>query len=108
MSYKLFIDDIRNPLSNTEWIIARSFDEAIDIIHKKGELPIHISFDHDLGNEFEKTGYDIAKWIVEQDMNGIYTLDFNTFTFNVHSANPVGKTNIEEYLFSYNKFKVGK
>ena len=50
-----------------------------------------ISFDHDLGEE--KSGYDIAKYIVENNIP--------IKAFSCHSMNPVGKKNIEELLTHY-------
>lgn len=43
---------------------------------------------------------DFVKWLVIQDMDKVYTFPSN-FTYNVHSANPVGKKNIESYLDGY-------
>ena len=48
------------------------------------------------------TGFDFAKWLVEMDMDNIYKFPEN-FSFHVHSANPVGKANIEGYLNNYLK-----
>lgn len=50
------------------------------------------------------TGYDFAKWMVDMDMENIYKFS-KDFTFNVHSANPVGKANIESYLNNYLSFR---
>ena len=50
-----------------------------------------ISFDHDLGEK--KSGYDIAKYIVEEHIP--------IGAFAVHSANPVGAKNIRELLTHY-------
>ncbi len=67
-------------------------------------IPDFISFDHDFGvdenNNLLPTGYDFAKWLVEQDMNLDYTFPHN-FSFYVHSANLVGKQNIKSYLNNY-------
>ncbi len=49
----------------------------------------HISFDHDLGPG--STGYDVAKWIEEQAHCG----KLKALTWEIHSANPVGRRNIE-------------
>ena len=61
----------------------------------------YISFDHDLG-ENERTGYDIAKLLVDLDMNGEREFALPAeFEFYVHSQNPIGKANIEAYLNNY-------
>lgn len=104
---KLYIDDIRTPKSN-DFIIVRNFQEAIKYIETNG-IPSYISFDHDLGvdenNFLLPTGYDFAKWLVEMDLDGIYKFPEN-FQYNVHSANPVGRHNIESLLNNYLNFKI--
>lgn len=73
-------------------------EEAIEIIDKRG-CPNHISFDHDLGME-ERTGYDFADWLVDKDLDNPGFLP-SDFTYNVHSANPVGAANIRGLLSRY-------
>ena len=45
----------------------------------------------------EKTGFDCAKWLVD------YCLDNNKSLplYNIQSANPVGKSNIDSLLINY-------
>jgi hypothetical protein len=67
MSYKLFLDDVRNPVHcitymhlrigklnsiylENEWVIARNFESFKNTIKEMG-LPDFISFDHDLAVE---------------------------------------------------------
>jgi len=106
--YKLFLDDIRIP-NEGGWIIARDMNEAIAIVSEKG-CPDVVSFDHDLGEDelgnIRPTGYDFAKYLVEQDMNSDIIPD--DFSFVVHSANPVGKVNITLLLNNYLNFKKRK
>jgi hypothetical protein len=64
-------------------------------------MPDMISFDHDLG--LEETGYDTAKWIVNQIIDKHLDLPDN-FVYHVHSANPVGKRNIEALLDNFTKY----
>ena len=101
---KLYLDDVRD-LPDESFLLARSYEEAVLFVKENG-IPPFISFDHDLGvDENEKllpTGFDFAKWLVEMDMDNIYKFPEN-FSFNVHSANPVGKANIEGYLNNYLK-----
>jgi len=137
MSYKLFLDDVRepvecasymhkrigkaNPIYLEEWVIARNYDEFVDIITTLG-LPDVVSFDHDLADEHydlekmnnkeeysklyesfqEKTGYDAVKWLVDYHME-----NFNTrITFPVwliHTMNPSGYENIKSYILNYTK-----
>jgi hypothetical protein len=105
----LWLDDVRDPYhwipfsrairNKVYW--AKSYDEFVNYIKKNG-LPDFISFDHDLGdykNGKEYTGYDCAKWLVN------YCLDNNLDLpeYNVHSANSVGKENIERLLENFKK-----
>jgi hypothetical protein len=125
----LWLDDIRNPLENnwlslspitpTEVVWVKSYDEFTNWITENG-LPEAICFDHDLGMEvavnarskgmskrkskelkkLEKTGYDCAKWLID------YCLDRDDHPlplYNIQSANPVGKENIDGCLKHYNR-----
>ena len=99
----LYLDDIREPKTNKDWVVVRTYDEALEYIKQNG-CPDYISFDHDLG-ENVPSGYDVAKWIVNMDieMNGMLIPE--NFEFNVHSANPIGKSNIEGILTNYLEFR---
>ena len=98
----LFIDDIRNPKTG-HYTIARNYAEAVKFMRENG-CPDFISFDHDLG-ENQPSGYDIAKWMVNKDldMNGEFIP--KKFMYEVHSANPVGRENIRGLLTGYLKAK---
>jgi hypothetical protein len=106
----IFLDDVRNPFENDwlafspvndyqEVIWLKDYYQFVDYIDTKG-LPYVICFDHDLGTEDEKTGYDAAKYLVD------YCLDRNLSLplYNIQSANPVGKANIDGVLKSYQKY----
>jgi hypothetical protein len=107
-----------------DWDIVRNYNEFVDYIEKNG-LPNLISFDHDLADEHyedlfsdpnwsksnddielkyeeyrEKTGLDCAKWLVEYCEENKLKLP----VFFVHSANPVGRRNIEDYLHNAKQF----
>ena len=101
----LYIDDERIPKTNKPWIIKRNYDNTIKHLCKNG-CPNYISFDHDLGDASQKTGYDIAKFIIDMDMDYPGFIP-NDFEFNVHSANPVGKQNIIKLFENYFNFKHG-
>lgn len=104
--YKLYLDDIRKP-SDSTFIVLRTFDDAVEYVLKHG-MPEYISFDHDLGmdekGELLKSGYDFAKWLIEADLDETIQIP-KSFTFNVHSANPVGREAIESSLERYLKYK---
>lgn len=80
------------------WTIARTKQRVMELIAMYG-FPEFVSFDHDLSTN-EPTGKDIANWMIESDMGGIYRMSAS-FKFFVHSRNPVGKANIEGLLNSY-------
>ena len=88
----LYIDDIRFPeyfhQIGAEITVARTYDEAIQYLGDEYDI---ISLDHDLSEE--KTGYDIAKYIVENQIK--------VGSITVHSANPVGRFNINQLLTHY-------
>ena len=96
--YKLFVDDEREPVKKFDYI-ARDYKETMKIFNKLG-CPSYISFDHDLGAR-SKTGFDIVKDMVERDLNKNGRWIPKNFTYYVHSANPVGKDNIEGLLDNY-------
>lgn len=96
---KLYIDDIRNP-KDDDFIVLRSYAEAVGWMRKNG-CPEFISFDHDLGDTDELSGFDIAKWMVNMDLNQKGMFIPEDFQFNVHSANPVGADNIAGLLDNY-------
>lgn len=98
----LYLDDERMPKTTFPWIIVRSYDDAVAFVEKNG-TPDYISFDHDIASE-PMTGYDFAKWIVEQDLNGTHLMPVD-FGYNIHSANPVGRDNIMGYLNNYLSYK---
>lgn len=102
--YKLFLDDIRTPNKKDNWVIVRSVIEAKKYIENNG-FPSIISFDHDLGDKVE-SGFDLAKWIVEQDLNNNGNFISNNFTYMVHSANGPGRDNIDGLLSQYLKHKI--
>lgn len=89
----LYVDDVRFPNAwkerANEVVIARTYEQALkNLVIYKFDI---IDLDHDLGEE--KTGYDIAKFIIENNVkcNKIY----------IHSANPVGVFNMKQLLKRY-------
>lgn len=133
MKTLLWLDDVRDPNDpDIDWLVfspigrdvsvvwVKSYTEFVKYITENG-LPDGICFDHDLGklteiellklgyskaearkrkNE-EKTGYDCAKWLVDFCMNNhIKSLP----AWNMQSANPVGRENIDKILSNFKKF----
>ena len=108
MSYKLFLDDLRDvqmvyPDARAEdFVIVRSYSDFVETIKAQG-LPEYISFDNDLGCDdlgvLLPEGYDAAKWLVYES-----ELDLSALRFYVHSSNPVAKIQIESLLNNYIAF----
>ena len=98
---KLYLDDIRNPhqsgYNNSEWIVCRNDKTFKDMFESFDSIITHISFDSD-GNEV--TGYDCVKWLCDYIQDN--SLDISNLTLNFHTANPVGRVNMEGY---WNNFK---
>ena len=81
-------------------------------------MPDGISFDHDLGDihyeiksthenwesyyqeaQREMTGYDCAKWLCDYCLENNIELP----VYSVHSANTIGRVNIQKYLENFCK-----
>lgn len=107
MSYKLFLDDLRDVpmvyknLTDEDFVIVRNFHDFKKVILEKG-LPELISFDNDLGldekGQIAEDGYACAKWLVYES-----EIDLRDLKFNVHSANPVASIQIQSLLDNYMK-----
>jgi hypothetical protein len=114
---RVYLDDIRTPVE-PNWVVVRDYDEFVKFVGETGLDNIEvISLDHDLGrsamheyytnvspnykldydNITEKTGYDCAKWLVDESMKNKVRLP----EVVVHSANPIGSANITGYINNY-------
>ena len=98
---KIFLDDIRNPKTDG-WQIIRTASKCINILNIYGHKVTEISFDHDLGDDEDGTGYDVAKWIEEQCFMG----NWKCPKWNVHSANPVGEENIHKAMINAERYSI--
>ena len=132
MKSKIYLDDLRTPVEK-DWLVVRNFHECVNLVQKLGLENISmISLDHDLGdtamkeyfnstiknytidysNIEEKTGYDVAKWLVDEFYNKnpkrlkMSRMEKKQVPIKfpqvvVHSANPVGSGNITGYLNNF-------
>lgn len=96
----VWLDDIRDPkdygVNDAIWI--KDYKSFVKHIVQKG-MPTKIYFDHDLGED-SKTGYDAAKFVIHYCiMHGIAPP-----AYEIQSANPVGRDNIDGRFKSYKKF----
>lgn len=115
--YKLYLDDVRTPVDKS-WVVVRNYDDFVKFINLNGLEKIEvISLDHDLGetamieyysnvkknyeldykNIEEKTGYDCCKFLVSYSMTKKIPLP----QIYIHSANPIGSSNMMGYINNY-------
>jgi len=120
----LYLDDVRTPTETISgyypWHVVRSYEEFKNFIMLSG-MPDLISFDHDLADEHsndyfnqvaaqgyqqpnyesykEKTGLDCAKFLVEYCQK----MKISLKQCCVHSHNPVGAKNIQDFLNGFKK-----
>lgn len=102
--WSLFLDDERFPPTSIkdDWVIARTTHAAINLIAEKG-MPYRMSLDHDLGYQ-QATGYAFVKWLVNEDIEERLNIN-QIIHFYVHSQNPIGAKNMNEYYKNYINFK---
>jgi hypothetical protein len=113
---RIYLDDERTPKVEPFDRVCRTpreFMQALWDCEATGEKITYISFDHDLGvdshtNNLYDNGYDLARALCLKDGGNEGCLLCDTFTFNVHSANPVGAENIRAYMNNYLKSKEEK
>ena len=95
MKIYLYIDDERHCQQVPDGyvlITTRSYRHSLNILALFAQTDeVIVDFDHDLGEQ--KTGYDVAKYIVENDLPLV--------GFRIHSVNPVGRMNIYQLLTHY-------
>lgn len=131
MSYKLFLDDVREPYTVFEytdnptycdfWAVVRNYDQFVKYVEENG-VPDVISFDHDLADEhywspqtkgnIPYNGFYADDTFVEKTgyhcarwfINWCMDRDiiFDTEIL-IHSMNPVGSENIKSLFTTYNK-----
>lgn len=92
----LFLDDVR-AAPGEGWVNARHVVDAQTFIAARG-MPSLASSDHDMGRG--PGGYALARWMIEQDLDGPYPLP-DAFRLIAHSRNPVGALNISALLTGY-------
>ena len=91
----LYLDDWRDP-RHKGFHVVRTYEDCIDAL--SNNKVIFLSLDHDLSideyyDKDEKTGYDVAKFLVKKGMK--------IPNINIHSANPIGRNNIKQLIEHY-------
>ena len=103
--FYIYVDDIRKCPNHIEesfvTFTCRTYAAAIEVINyctSFKDVEVYLDLDHDLGEE--KSGYDIAKYIVENKIP--------ITGYKVHSMNPVGVWNINQLMehYNYGRFEV--
>lgn len=95
----IWLDDCRMPNVSSKELTywARAYEGFVGTVKmlKEKISSCMIHFDHDLGEG--KSGYDCAKWLVDWCIENGYGVP----DYTIHSANPVGRQNIESVFESY-------
>src|SRR6187551_2241139 len=93
MKTRIWLDDERKNPPGFFW--AKTVEQAQEIF--KNYDVLEVSLDHDLG-ENELTGYDFVCWIEKKIAFG--TWKYRIPEFHIHSANPVGRKNMQKAIES--------
>lgn len=132
MSYKLYLDDRRNPKASydktknkiylEDWVVVRNYNEFVAMI-TSGGIPEIISFDHDLAEEhliyfFENGGHKNPPDPLNVNFSektgydcALWLLDLCEAhnmkfpDFLIHSANPIGSSNISNLILTRTSFE---
>lgn len=99
MSWKLFLDDERNP-SEPGWTVARSSTMGVVKVIEKARLPKEMSLDHDLGGEDNTMRFLRELHHIWETRGADPDL---IPEYRVHSANPVGARNIISFMESWKR-----
>lgn len=97
----IYLDDIRTP-PDDNWVVVRNAYQAyagIKCFAMMGKTMV-VSLDHDLG-ENTPTGYELLNWL-ERDI--VTDSNFRPdISFQIHSANPVGRENMARAIQAIGK-----
>lgn len=100
---KFWVDDIRKMPKDYDMEVTSVYD-AISRISRcyKFDIPVEISLDHDAGKYVDDGGdyIGILEYLEEKSHNSVYWKDYieNKMTFNLHTANPVGRENMRRII----------
>lgn len=96
----LWVDDIRNPPPSLDCDIARTYNQAIELLNSHCYEEIYL--DHDLGDfsgpeGAERSGYNVLLHIVEMKMEGKCVPSI----YHILTANPVGRAKFQGIIARY-------
>lgn len=95
----IYLDDVRTPDFPGVHIVrdVPTLQSLIRGLARDSEDTIvHLSLDHDLGED-TPTGYDFLNWLeasMSHPLTGDEFMRYLHFSFEIHSANPVGRQNM--------------
>jgi len=92
-TYKLFLDDDRDPPDKT-WVVARSVAKAQKLIQTRG-WPSEVSFDENLGYR-QPTGSDFAQWLHDRHRSGDQCPE--SLEYHTHSSSLLGRIKTESVM----------
>lgn len=97
---KLWIDDIRTPPNDTDYVWAKSTNQSIELIQQYKDNIDYIDIDHDAG-DYASDGGDFIKILDWLEANEFWC------TLRIHSMNPVGRQNMEA-IANHNNWRIIK
>lgn len=103
---KIWLDDIRDAPDET-WTVVRTPQDALREITWASvqDIPFEIlSLDHDLGDDYF-TGYYLMTYLEECAYKDEW--DMIPEMFQIHSANPVGRKNMQAAIDSIERMRNG-
>lgn len=93
---KLYLDDLRDPYPG--WTLVETAQQAIDVL---GTFKVaEVSLDHDLGDDANGTGYDVAVWIEERVATDP---EYVPPTIHVHTSNPAARDRMMQCVESIDR-----
>jgi hypothetical protein len=98
---KIWLDDVRPAPEGWTWV-----KSALDVIgHLQIDHVEEVSLDHDLGLDF-LPGIYVLEWVeYELAIHGLEARIKSLPVFHIHSANPVGRKNMEAAIASIERMR---
>jgi len=101
---KIWLDDLRDA-PNDSWTVARTVQDAFDLLLDNCGFVEEVSLDHDLGETDILTGYDFVNILEGMVGTGEMRSVILPDKFSIHSANPVGRKNMQAAIDSIERIR---
>lgn len=99
MTWKLYLDDVRDPTEDG-YVVARSSIMGVVEIANRQDFPEFMSLDHDLGEEDNTMKFLKELYVIWEERGA----DPEAIPdYIVHSANPIGAQNIISFMESWKR-----